>query len=151
MLTVNRIDSIYLSEWTAAESILLIDIGLRCTLPTMKQIENQPDREFQCIEFKSLNNFVGKKKLNCLFLLFELLKIFVYCYYWTFFALPLFYQVSSFAAYFQKTCLTYYIVLSDTNLSFFIELWFVYNFKIIGISLPQILLFLMSLNCCCYI
>ena len=59
MLTVNRIDSIYLSECTAAERIPLIETGLRYTLPTLEHIENQPERNYQCIEFKSLIKFVG--------------------------------------------------------------------------------------------
>ena len=58
MLTVNRIDSIYLCECTAAERTPLIEIGLRYTLPTMKQIENQPEREFQSIDFKNLIKWV---------------------------------------------------------------------------------------------
>ena len=48
------IDSIDLSECTIAERIRLIEIGLRYTLPTMKQIENQPEREYQSIDFKNL-------------------------------------------------------------------------------------------------
>jgi len=52
------IDSIDLSECTTAERIRLIEIGLRYTLPTMKQIENQPEREYQSINFKDLIKFV---------------------------------------------------------------------------------------------
>ena len=52
------IDSIDLSECTIAERIRLIEIGLRYTLPTMKQIENQPEREYQSINFKDLIKFV---------------------------------------------------------------------------------------------
>ena len=48
------IDSIDLSECTTAERIRLIEIGLRYTLPTMKQIENHPEREYQSIDFKNL-------------------------------------------------------------------------------------------------
>ena len=52
------IDSIDLSECTIAERIRLIEIGLRHTLPTMKQIENQPEREYQSINFKDLIKWV---------------------------------------------------------------------------------------------
>ena len=52
------IDSIDLSECTTAERIRLIEIGLRYTLPTMKQIENQPETEYQSIDFKDLIKFV---------------------------------------------------------------------------------------------
>ena len=52
------IDSIDLSECTIAERIRLIEIGLRYTLPTMKQIENQPETEYQSIDFKDLIKFV---------------------------------------------------------------------------------------------
>jgi len=52
------IDSIDLSECTIAERIRLIEIGLRYTLPTMKQVENQPEREYQSINFKDLIKFV---------------------------------------------------------------------------------------------
>ena len=52
------IDSIDLSKCTAAERIRLIEIGLRYTLPTMKQVENQPEREYQSIDFKDLIKFV---------------------------------------------------------------------------------------------
>ena len=45
------IDSIDLSECTTAERIRLIEIGLRYTLPTMKQVEKYPEREFQSIDF----------------------------------------------------------------------------------------------------
>ena len=52
------IDSINLNECTTAERIRLIEIGLRYTLPTMKQIENQPETEYQSIDFKDLIKFV---------------------------------------------------------------------------------------------
>ena len=52
------IDSIDLSECTTAERIRLIEIGLRYTLPTMKQIENQPEREYKSINFKDIIKFV---------------------------------------------------------------------------------------------
>ena len=52
------IDSIDLSECTTAERIRLIEIGLRYTLPTMKQIENYPEREYQSIDFKNLIKWV---------------------------------------------------------------------------------------------
>ena len=52
------IDSIDLNECTIAERIRLIEIGLRYTLPTMKQVENQPEREYQSIDFKNLIKFV---------------------------------------------------------------------------------------------
>ena len=53
------IDSIDLTECTIAERIRLIEIGLRYTLPTMKQIENQPEREYKSINFKDLIKWVG--------------------------------------------------------------------------------------------
>ena len=52
------IDSIDLSKCTTAERIRLIEIGLRYTLPTMKQIENQPETDYQSIDFKDLIKFV---------------------------------------------------------------------------------------------
>ena len=52
------IDSIDLSKCTTAERIRLIEIGLRYTLPTMKQIENQPETEYQSIDFKNLIKWV---------------------------------------------------------------------------------------------
>ena len=52
------IDSIDLSECTIAERIRLIEIGLRYTLPTMKQVENQPERQYQSIDFKNLIKWV---------------------------------------------------------------------------------------------
>jgi hypothetical protein len=52
------IDSIDLSECTIAERIRLIEIGLRYTLPNMKQVENQPEREYQSIDFKNLIKWV---------------------------------------------------------------------------------------------
>ena len=52
------IDSIDLNECTTAERIRLIEIGLRYTLPTMKQVENQPKREYQSIDFKDLIKWV---------------------------------------------------------------------------------------------
>ncbi len=45
------IDSIDLSECTIAERIRLIEIGLRYTLPTMKQVEKCPETEYQSIDF----------------------------------------------------------------------------------------------------
>ena len=52
------IESIDLNECTIAERIRLIEIGLRDTLPTMKQIDNQPEREYQSIDFKNLIKWV---------------------------------------------------------------------------------------------
>ena len=52
------IDSIDLSECTTAERIRLIEIGLRYTLPTMKQIEKYPEKEYQSIDFKNLIKWV---------------------------------------------------------------------------------------------
>jgi len=52
------IDSIDLSECTIAERIRLIEIGLRYTLPTMKQVEKYPDTEYQSINFKDLIKWV---------------------------------------------------------------------------------------------
>ena len=52
------IDSIDLSECTTAEHIRLIEIGLRYTLPTMKQVEKYPEREYQGIDFKNLIKWV---------------------------------------------------------------------------------------------
>ena len=52
------IDSIDLSECTIAERIRLIEIGLRYTLPTMKQVEKSPEREYQSINFKDLIKWV---------------------------------------------------------------------------------------------
>ena len=52
------IDSIDLSECTTAERIRLIEIGLRYTLPTMKQVEKYPETEYQSINFKDLIKFV---------------------------------------------------------------------------------------------
>ena len=52
------IDSIDLSECTIAERIRLIEIGLRYTLPTMKQVEKYPETEYQSINFKDLIKFV---------------------------------------------------------------------------------------------
>ena len=40
------IDSIDLNECTIAERIRLIEIGLRYTLPTMKQEEKYPETEY---------------------------------------------------------------------------------------------------------
>ena len=54
----DAIDSIDLSECTTAERIRLIEIGLRYTLPTMKQVENQPEREYKSIDFKDLIKWV---------------------------------------------------------------------------------------------
>ena len=53
------IDSIDLNECTIAERIRLVEIGLRYTLPTMKQVEKYPEREFQSIDFKNLIKWVG--------------------------------------------------------------------------------------------
>jgi len=52
------IDSIDLSECTIAERIRLIEIGLRYTLPTMKQVEKYPETEYQSIDFKDLIKWV---------------------------------------------------------------------------------------------
>ncbi len=52
------IDSIDLNECTIAERIRLIEIGLRYTLPTMKQVEKHPDTEYQSINFKDLIKWV---------------------------------------------------------------------------------------------
>jgi hypothetical protein len=52
------IDSIDLNECTTAERIRLIEIGLRYTLPTMKQVEKYPDTEYQSIDFKDLIKWV---------------------------------------------------------------------------------------------
>ena len=52
------IDSIDLSECTTAERIRLIEIGLRYTLPTMKQVEKYPETEYQSIDFKNIIKFV---------------------------------------------------------------------------------------------
>ena len=52
------IDSIDLSKCTTAERIRLVEMGLRYTLPTMKQVENQPEREYKSINFKDLIKFV---------------------------------------------------------------------------------------------
>ena len=52
------IDSIDLNECTTAERIRLIEIGLRYTLPTMKQVEKYPEAEYQSINFKDLIKFV---------------------------------------------------------------------------------------------
>ena len=52
------IDSIDLNECTTAERIRLIEIGLRYTLPTMKQVEKYPERQYQSIDFKDLIKFV---------------------------------------------------------------------------------------------
>ena len=41
-----------------AERIRLIEIGLRYTLPTMKQVEKYPETEYQSINFKDLIKFV---------------------------------------------------------------------------------------------
>ena len=54
------IDSIDLNECTTAERIRLIDIGLRYTLPTMKQVEKYPEREYQSINFKDLIKWISK-------------------------------------------------------------------------------------------
>ena len=52
------IDSIDLNECTTAERIRLIEIGLRYTLPTMKQVEKSPETQYQSINFKDLIKFV---------------------------------------------------------------------------------------------
>ena len=52
------IDSIDLNECTIAERIRLIEIGLRYTLPTMKQVEKYPETEYQSIDFKNLIKWV---------------------------------------------------------------------------------------------
>ena len=52
------VDSIDLSECTIAERIRLIEIGLRYTLPTMKQVDKYPETECQSIDFKDLIKFV---------------------------------------------------------------------------------------------
>ena len=52
------IDSIGLNECTIAERIRLIEIGLRYTLPTMKQVEKYPETEYQSINFKDLIKWV---------------------------------------------------------------------------------------------
>ena len=52
------IDSIDLNECTIAERIRLVEIGLRYTLPTMKQVEKTTDTEYQSINFKDLIKFV---------------------------------------------------------------------------------------------
>ena len=52
------IDSIDLNECTTAERIRLIEIGLRYTLPTMKQVEKYPETEYQSINFKDLIKWV---------------------------------------------------------------------------------------------
>ena len=52
------IDSIDLNECTTAERIRLIEIGLRYTLPTMKQVEKYPETEYQSIDFKNLIKWV---------------------------------------------------------------------------------------------
>ena len=52
------IDSIDLSECTTAERIRLIEMGLRYTLPTKKQVEKYPEREYQSIDFKNLIKWV---------------------------------------------------------------------------------------------
>ena len=52
------IDSIDLNECTTAERTLLIEIGLRYTLPTMKQVEKYPETEYQSINFKDLIKWV---------------------------------------------------------------------------------------------
>lgn len=52
------IDSIDLNECTTAERIRLIEIGLRYTLPTMKQVEKYPETEYQSIDFKDLIKWV---------------------------------------------------------------------------------------------
>ena len=53
------IDSIDLNEYTIAERIRLIEIGLRYTLPTMKQVEKYPETEYQSIDFKNLIKWVN--------------------------------------------------------------------------------------------
>ena len=52
------IDGIDLSKCTIAERIRLIEIGLRYTLPTMKQVEKHPETEYQSIDFKNLIKWV---------------------------------------------------------------------------------------------
>ena len=52
------IDSIDLNECTIAERIRLVEIGLRYTLPTMKQVEKYPETEYQSINFKDLIKWV---------------------------------------------------------------------------------------------
>ena len=52
------IDSIDLRECTTAERIRLIEIGLRYTLPTMKQVEKTLETEYQSIDFKDLIKWV---------------------------------------------------------------------------------------------
>lgn len=52
------IDSIDLNECTTAERIRLIEIGLRYTLPTMKQVDKYPEIEYQSIDFKNLIKWV---------------------------------------------------------------------------------------------
>jgi len=52
------IDSIDLSECTTAERIRLIEIGLRYTLPTMKQVDKYTETEYQSIDFKNLIKWV---------------------------------------------------------------------------------------------
>ena len=52
------IDSIDLSECTTAERIRLIEIGLRYTSPTMKQVEKHLETEYQSINFKDLIKWV---------------------------------------------------------------------------------------------
>ena len=52
------IDSIDLSKCTTAERIRLIEIGLRYTLPTMKQVEKYPETDYQSINFKDLIKWV---------------------------------------------------------------------------------------------
>ena len=52
------IDRIDLSECTIAERIRLIEIGLRYTLPTMKQVEKCPETDYQSRDFKDLIRFV---------------------------------------------------------------------------------------------
>ena len=52
------IDSIDLNECTTAERIRLIEIGLRYTLPTMKQVEKYPETDYQSIDFKNLIKWV---------------------------------------------------------------------------------------------
>ena len=52
------IDSIDLNECTIAERIRLIEIGLRYTLPTMKQVEKYPETKYQSIDFKNLIKWV---------------------------------------------------------------------------------------------
>jgi len=52
------IESIDLNECTTAERIRLIEIGLRYTLPTMKQVEKHLETEYQSINFKDLIKWV---------------------------------------------------------------------------------------------